>query len=188
MYRALTLKAFREGVDLGNGDALAELLRTTEIALSPDPPDRVRVTLDGEDVTEHVRSPEVNASVSQVAGFVGVRQEMVARQRALAQRGGVVVDGRDIGTVVLPDADVKFFLTASLSARAARRHDELKQGGYEVDPQRIADDIAHRDALDSTRAVAPLSQAADATLIDTTNMKVDEVVAAMREICRGRLS
>ena len=188
MYRALAYKALKEGVDLRDGDALCGLLESTEIDLLAAPEGGVQVILDGVDVTGVVRTPEVNASVSLVAGFESVRREMVARQRRLAAQSNVVMDGRDIGTVVLPRADVKFFLTASLAARAERRHRELERLGYPSSAGRIKEEIAHRDALDSNRAVAPLARAEDAVLIDTTDMEVEEVVAAMLEICRQRLA
>lgn len=187
MYRALAYKALKQGVDLRDDQALAGLLQDTEIHLAPAPQGGVRVRLDGEDVTEALRTPEVNASVSQVAGFASVRTEMVARQRHLAAAGGVVMDGRDIGTYVLPGADVKFYLTASLAARAERRHLELERMGFPMEVGRIQEEIAHRDALDSNRPLAPLSKAPDALLIDTTDMEVDEVLARMVTVCRRHL-
>ncbi len=188
MYRALALKALREGVDLRDELALAELLADTTIELYPMAAQGlVQVILDGEDVTGLLRTPQVNATVAQVAGFASVRSDMVTRQRELARLGGVVMDGRDIGTFVLPHADIKFFLTASLDARAQRRYRELRQLGYDVSIDRIREEIAHRDMLDSSRPYAPLSQAYDAILVDTTDMEVEEVVTHMLAICRHRL-
>lgn len=187
MYRALAHKALRLGVDLRDEDALSALLAETVIDLFPGTEGRPRVMLDGQDVTEALRAPEVNASVALVAGFPSVRSEMVARQRDMARPGGVVMDGRDIGTFVLPDAEVKFFLTASLDARAERRFQELTRLGYDVSLEHIREEIQHRDMLDSSRPYAPLSKAEDAVSIDTTHMEVDEVVARMLEICRCRL-
>jgi len=187
MYRALAYKALRHGVDLRDETALADLLYETSIDLYPALEGAVRVILDGQDVTEELRTPEVNASVAQVAGFASVRSDMVNRQREMARQGGVVMDGRDIGTFVLPDADVKFFLTASLEARAMRRFEELTQLGYDVSFDRIQDEIQHRDLLDSSRPYAPLAQASDAVMIDTTHMEVEEVVAVMLERCRRHL-
>lgn len=188
MYRALAYKALKQGVDLRDDAALAELLQETVIQLAARDNGEVEVRLDGEDVSEALRTPEVNASVSQVAGFVTVRQEMVHRQREMARSGGVVMDGRDIGTFVLPEADVKFYLTASLTARAERRRLELKRLGFEVDRTRVEEEIAHRDMLDASRPVAPLSQADDALLVDTTHMEVEEVLAHMLQECRRRLA
>ncbi|NMP22452.1 (d)CMP kinase [Sulfobacillus harzensis] len=187
MYRALALKALHEGVDLRDEAALASLLSDTTIDLYPAPEGRVRVIVDGADVTDHLRSPEVNASVALVAGFASVRSEMVSRQRDMARQGAVVMDGRDIGTFVLPDAEVKFFLTASLEARSERRCQELTRLGYDVSLERIREEIQHRDLLDSSRPYAPLAMAEDAVLIDTTHMEVNEVVARMLAICRHRL-
>ena len=184
MYRALALKALAHGVDLRDQQHLVDLLKETRIDLIPEVDQSIRVYLDGEDVTELLRTPEVNASVSLVAGFPDIRCEMVSRQRAVARRGGVVMDGRDIGTVVLPDADVKFFLTASLEARAQRRQQDLQALGYSVSLAQLSSDIEHRDRLDSTRSHSPLRQAADAILIDTTDTSVEVVVAKVLEECR----
>ncbi len=188
MYRALAYKALRQGTDLRDEEALALLLGDTAIDLYPAPGGKVRVILDGHDVTDDLRTPEVNASVAQVAGFASVRSDMVARQRELAHHGGVVMDGRDIGTFVLPHAEVKFFLTASLDARADRRYRELVRMGFDVSRDRIREEIEHRDLLDSSRPYAPLSKAEDAILIDTTDMEVEEVVAHMLDLCRQRLA
>lgn len=188
MYRALAYKALTEGVDVRDDEALSELLADTVIELYPAEHGNVEVILDGVDVTEKLRTPQVNATVSQVAGFASVRTEMVARQRALASQGGVVMDGRDIGTCVLPEADVKFYLTASLDARAQRRYHEMQRMGYNISLARIREEIEHRDMLDSSRPYAPLSKADDALLVDTTDMEVEEVVAYMIEVCRQRLT
>ncbi len=187
MYRALAYKALKEGVDLRNGTELAALLQGSRIDLLGQPDGSVRVQLDGEDITAALRSPEVNASVSLVAGFEEVRRYMVEQQRQMAREGGVVMDGRDIGTFVLPDADVKFYLTASLQARARRRAREMERLGYAVDPARIEAEIAHRDLLDSTRPYAPLAKATDALWVDTTDMEVEEVLAHLIEEYRRRL-
>lgn len=187
MYRALALKALRRGIDLRDEPALAELLQTSSIDLYRRPEGCVDVYLDGENVTLLLRSPEVNASVSLVAGVAAVREEMVQRQRMMAKAGAVVMDGRDIGTYVLPDADLKFFLTASLEARAKRRQQDLKGQGYRVDLESLRQEIHHRDSLDSSRPLAPLKQAGDAILIDTTEMEVDRVVETMLAIFRQRV-
>ncbi|MBX5466633.1 MAG: (d)CMP kinase [Firmicutes bacterium] len=187
MYRALALKALRRGVDLRDEEQLAELLATSDIAVASRAGGAVRVFLDGEDVSDAIRAPEVNAAVSQVAGFAKVRAGMVTRQRALARAGGVVVDGRDIGTEVLPDADVKFFLTASLKARARRRWEELRAQGFSIELDAVEEEIAHRDRLDAGRAVGPLRRAPDAILIDTTDVAVDAVVEELLRFCRLRV-
>ncbi len=184
MYRALALKALTQGVDLRDQEQLSALLGKTAIELEQGRDHVLRVYLDGREVSDLLRTPEVNASVSLVAEFPDIRSEMVMRQRAVAKRGGVVMDGRDIGTVVLPDADVKFFLTASLRARAQRRQIDLKALGYEVDLAQLAADIEHRDALDSSRAHSPLRQANDAVLVDTTEAGVEAVLERILRECR----
>lgn len=186
MYRALALKALRHGVDLRDEAALTSLLERTTIDLYPQKGGSVSVYVDGEDVTASLRTPEVNAAVSQVAGFAAVREEMVRRQRQMAQSGSVVMDGRDIGTYVLPEADVKFYLTASLDARARRRQGDLAEIGYVVDFEELRDEIQHRDTLDASRPYGPLQQAEDAVLLDTTDLEVDRVVAAMIAIYHQR--
>ncbi len=187
MYRALALKALQHGVDLRDETQLSHLLGTTRIELSGAGHKAPAVLLDGEDVTLLLRSPEVNASVSLVAGFPLVREEMVRRQRQMAGKGHVIMDGRDIGTYVLPGADLKFFLTASLEARAARRLHDLLSMGFPADLETLAEEISHRDALDSKRAVGPLRRAADAIVIDTTDMEVDHVVDMMLSFYRQRV-
>ncbi|MCL6564105.1 MAG: (d)CMP kinase [Firmicutes bacterium] len=187
MYRALAWKALKRGIDLRDEDQLTALLAKTSIVLDSDPQGRPRIRVDGQEVGEALRSPEVNAAVSLVAGFARVRAEMVARQREMAAAGGVVMDGRDIGTNVLPNADLKFFLTASLRARAERRWRELRDQGFAVDLETVAEEIAHRDQLDAGRAVGPLRQAPDAILIDTTDSDIETVVEELLRYCRPRV-
>ena len=187
MYRALALKAVTQGVDLRDEEQLLDLLRQSQIVLEQGVDRSMRVRLDGDDVTDLLRAPEVNASVSLVAEFAAIRSEMVKRQRAVAESGGVVMDGRDIGTVVLPYADVKFYLTASLKARAQRRFQELKNLGYSIDLDQLAADIQHRDALDFSRTHSPLRRAEDAILIDTTDAAIDEVLAKVLTECRNHV-
>lgn len=178
MYRALTLKALERGEDLSNEVALTALAAETDIRLvGTGPCGQTRVLLDGRDVTAEIRSPAVNQSVSLVARAPGVRKALVDLQRRLAEEGGVVMDGRDIGTVVLPQAELKFFLTASLSERARRRAKDLEAQGYGVLPVAAVEaDVARRDRLDSERTVSPLRPAMDAEVLDTTSMTVEEVV------------
>ena len=178
MYRALTLKALEQDVDLNGREALGELARRSEVglALSGDGSGQ-RVFLDGRDVTAEIRSPRVNQAVSLVARVPEVREAMVAMQRRMAGEGGVVMDGRDIGTVVLPDAEFKFFLTASLEERARRRAKDLAEQGYGGAVLAVQEEMAERDRLDSERAVSPLRRAEDAEVIDTTCLTAEEVVA-----------
>ncbi len=187
MYRALALKALATGTDVADPVRLAQLLQEADIHVAEDPNRRLQVWLDGQDVTDAIRRPEVHATVAQVASVPGVRAGMVERQRALAELGGVVMDGRDIGTHVLPNAPFKFFLTASLDARAARRHRELAARGFEVDAAALRQEIIDRDRMDSTRTVAPLQCAADAHAIDTTALSIDQVVDRILAVIRGQV-
>jgi cytidylate kinase len=184
MYRALTLKALRGGVDPADEDATAALLRRTEIRLA-DGSGGQRAYLDGEDVSEAIRGPAVTAAVSRVAAHRRVREGMVERQRAFVREGrgrGVVVEGRDIGTVVFPDAAVKFFLDAVPEERARRRAAQTG-GPAEVELEAMR----RRDAADAGRAVAPLRAAGDAEAVDTTGRTVEQVLEDLLRKVRGRL-
>ncbi len=184
MYRAVTWKAIREEIDPGDGRALAALVDGCGLELQADAVtgDTV-VWLDGENVSVFLRRPEVNRLVSRVAAVPAVRERMVGRQRQLAAGGGVVAEGRDVGTEILPGAEVKFFLTASVGERAARRWDELRQQGFAVSRESIEGEIRERDRQDSQREVGPLKMAPGAILVDTTGKTADEVVAILVEHC-----
>lgn len=174
MYRALTLKALQSSVNLNSESELIALLNRMTITLRHEPGGQ-RVLVDGEDVTEQIRSNEVSKHVAQVASHPQVRRSMVEKQRQLAQRGKVVMDGRDIGTHVLPDADLKLFLTASIEERARRRYKELADKNpppFEV----LIEEIRMRDKQDEERPTSPLRKADDAIVIDTTNLSIDEVI------------
>ena len=172
MYRAATLAVLRSGVDLDDLVAIVEVAERARIELSTDPA-RPAVTLDGEDVGTQIRSAAVTAAVSAVSAVPSVRALMVAAQREIIGDGGIVVEGRDIGSVVWPAARPKVYLTASPQARAARRAGELGAG---ADVTAVAADIERRDRLDSTRAASPLTRAEDALELDTTQLEIDEVV------------
>lgn len=187
MYRALALNVLAAGAAVADEAALAALLRASDIHVAEDPSSQLRVWLDGRDVTDAIRQPAVSAIVAQIASLPAIKAGMVERQRSLAEGGGVVMDGRDIGTYVLPQAPYKFFLTATLEARVARRLQELAGQGFAVAPDRLRADIVERDRLDSTRAVAPLQRAPDAHVLDTTNLTVDQVVQAILTIIRGQV-
>jgi len=144
-----------------------------------------RVYLDGQDVTDLIRRPEVNAYVSLVSSHKKVRDFIVALQKEIARRGCIVMDGRDIGTVVMPDADWKIFLHASVEERARRRLRELRRNGHDVDLQELAEQIRQRDHFDSTRAISPLRKAEDAVEVDTTHLNIEEVVARVLAIIKG---
>jgi cytidylate kinase len=186
MYRALTLKALTKDVNLENAMELYTLLTQTQIQLVPEKGGQF-VYLDGNDVTDKIRSQEVTNSVSIVSKHQSVREEMVSRQQRLAAGGGVVMDGRDIGTHVLPQAEVKVFLVASVEERAVRRHTENLEKGYPSDLQQLKEEIEKRDKLDSEREVAPLKKASDAKLIDTTALSIEQVVNRIVALANERI-
>ncbi|MBD8070271.1 (d)CMP kinase [Bacillus sp. PS06] len=175
MYRSLTYKAIQEDINLEDEKKLIDLLLQTKIELKPVANGQL-VYVNGEDVTEEIRSNIVTNSVSIVAKHRQIREEMVARQQQLALNGGVVMDGRDIGTHVIPNAEVKVFLLASVEERAIRRHDENVAKGIESHLDQLKEEIALRDKLDSEREVSPLKKAEDAIEIDTTSLSINEVV------------
>jgi CMP/dCMP kinase len=175
MYRSLTYKALKMNIDLHNENELKNLLSQTTIKLEPTEDGQI-VYLDGENVTDEIRQAAVTNSVSHVAVHSQVREEMVNRQQQLAEQGAVVMDGRDIGTHVIPDAEIKVFLLASVEERAQRRHEENVSKGFPSDLEQLKEDIARRDKIDSEREVAPLKKADDAIEIDTTSLSISEVV------------
>lgn len=185
MYRALTFKAIEKSVDLEDGPALKALLDTTLIDLQVGESEQL-VLIDHRDVTTDIRSSHVTNNVSFVARQSEVREEMVKRQQLLADRGGVVMDGRDIGTHVLPESELKVFLSASVEERALRRYKELIQNGIEADYEQIKEEIALRDKRDTEREVAPLVKASDAIEIDTTTMTISEVVDHILQLAKER--
>lgn len=185
MYRALALASLRQGVSPADEAALARLLAAIDIRLGPGSSGRPSVWLDGEDVTAAIRDSAVDDVVSKVAQHPAVRERFVELQQRLAAGGGVVMDGRDIGTTVLPHADVKVFLTASLEERTCRRLADLAARGSIVPAAELAEALAQRDRQDRERQHAPLTQAADAVVIDSTGQSADDVVAAILALCRA---
>lgn len=179
MYRALTAKGLDAGIDPSDGPALTALAKATSIDFGPD-----GLLVDGKPVGREIRAPRVSRAVSAVSAHKGVRRELVRHQRAILAKGDVVAEGRDIGTVVAPDAPVKVFLTASIDERARRRHRELEETGEPVSLPALKEEIARRDALDSSRPVSPLVPAEDAVRLDTSNhtphQAIDEVLALVR--------
>ncbi|MDG4656079.1 (d)CMP kinase [Ectobacillus antri] len=187
MYRALTFAGQRTGVDLNNENELVEILQSINISFENTAFGQ-NVLINGEDVTEIIRTPEVTNEVSIVAKHRLVREEMVRRQQELGSKGGVVMDGRDIGTHVLPNAEVKIFLLASVEERAQRRHAENLSKNFPSDLVQLQREIAKRDQLDSERAVSPLRKAADAIELDTTSLSIDEVVDKIMDIAVKKLA
>jgi len=175
MYRALTLKALRGKVDLSDEPKLGLLAASTDIKLKQGS-GSLKVYLDGEDVTSEIRSPEVTNNVKYIARTKAVRECMVANQRKLGEAGGTVMEGRDIGTVVLPNADKKFYIDASFEVRVGRRHKELKESGADLTEEEVRKDLKVRDESDLNRAVGPLKKAGDAIVIDTTDLTIEGVV------------
>jgi cytidylate kinase len=185
MYRAVALKALRLGMDINDPIVMAMLAEATDIQMQQQEDGSVRVFLDGEDVTEAIRMPEVSEASSIVSTHEGVRKVLAERQKSMAELGGVVMEGRDIQTVIAPDAEVKIFLTASLEERAKRRWLELQQKGVSVSYEEVLQEVKERDERDKSRAIAPLRKAPDAVEIDTTGMTPEEVAEKIVELaCR----
>ena len=189
MYRAITLKALKNKIPVDDESRLTELVANTTINFkyigTGDQP-QLRVIMDGVDVSEAIRSLEVTDNVSAVSAVAGVREALVKLQRSMAEEGGVVMDGRDIGTVVLPNAELKIFLTASVAERSKRRWLELKAKGVEVPLEELEQQIRKRDQFDSNRAVDPLRQAEDAILLDTTDLSISEVTDRIVELALAK--
>lgn len=190
MYRALTVHAQKLGVDLGDQVRLERLAREGQFLFQKQDDQSswaYRVFINGQDVTEEIRTPEIDMASSRISAYPGVHAAMVEKQRAMARVSGVVMEGRDIGTVVLPDADIKFYLTASVQERARRRHLQMQSWGRTVDRRQLEKQLCRRDRSDSQREVAPLSQAADAIVIDTTSLPIEEVIEEILTRLRGTL-
>jgi CMP/dCMP kinase len=185
IYRAVALWAMRLGVDLSDMYRLEQLSKEAQIWLHPSDG---RITLNGEDITEAIRGPGVSAAASKVSAIRAVRRALLPVQRAMAEENNVVMEGRDIGSVVFPDAQVKIFLDANPEERARRRALDLERQGRSADMQAVAGDIQRRDERDRNRAEAPLIQAPDAELVDTTGLSIDEVEEVILRLVRARTS
>lgn len=184
MYRTITYAALEQKVDIENEEQLMEVVKNVKIEFQQGENTQL-VFLNGQDVSEVIRTPEVTNRVSIVAKHRLVREEMVRRQQELAEKGGVVMDGRDIGTHVLPDAEVKIFMLASVEERAERRHLENMNKGFDSNLEQLKEEIAQRDKLDSEREVSPLKKANDALELDTTSLSIEEVVQKIMGIVSG---
>lgn len=174
MYRAVTLACLRSGIEINDAE-VEKLMESISINLRPSASGQI-TELNGEDVSLDIRRPEVTKWVSPVSAMGCVREKMVAQQREIGKNGGVVMDGRDIGTVVFPQAELKFYLIASIESRSLRRAKELEEKGIEQAFEEIRDQIANRDIYDSSRAISPLRKADDAIELDTSNISIDEQV------------
>jgi cytidylate kinase len=189
MYRAITLQALNLGVEIGDEQAITSLAERAQIDVRPPSVEDGRaydVILDGQDVTWDIRRPEVEAQVSPVSAYAGVRRALSAQQRRIGQRGQVVMVGRDIGTVVLPEAELKIYLDASAEERARRRYLELLARHEPADYDQILDAMRRRDRIDSSRAVAPLRPAVDAHILCSDGLDADQVLELARRLVLGR--
>ncbi|SET89740.1 cytidylate kinase [Salinibacillus kushneri] len=186
MYRALTLKALNQQLDLENEEQVIQLLKQTTIHFKHENEQQF-VYLDEQDVTNDIRTQEVTHHVSIVSKHQKIREEMVRRQQQLAKNRGVVMDGRDIGTHVIPDAEVKIFLIASVGERAKRRHQENLEKGFSSNLDELKEEIERRDKIDSQREVSPLIKAADAMEMDTTSLTIQEVARRILDIVSEKI-
>jgi cytidylate kinase len=188
MYRAVACRALSQGISPADEPAVAQIAEHDLVAFGHEAGDPLpsRVFIAGEDVTDAIRTPAADDAVSPVAKLASVRAAMVRQQRLLASKSDIVVEGRDIGTVVFPDAQLKVFLTASAEERARRRAEQQTAGGHAVDPDVVRDAIVRRDEIDSTRTHSPLAAASDAVLLDTTGLTFDEVVGRIVELAEER--
>lgn len=186
MYRTVGLKAVSCGIDTKDSEGVASILPTLNIDIRHEGVEQ-HIFLDGENVSDQIRTPEISMAASNVSAIPAVRVALVDLQRKLAQNHDVVMDGRDIGSFVLPDAEVKIFLTASVDARAERRYKELLEKGETVDFEAVREDMILRDKQDSTRAVSPLVVADGATVIDTSKLNFEESVNAVIEHIRSNI-
>lgn len=182
MYRAVAWKTLQQKKEVTD-ELIVEVVKDIKVRLQY-ADGATKVFVDDYEVTGEIRTPEINAIVSQVAALGPVREKMVAQQREMAENDSVLMDGRDIATNVLPNADVKIFLTASIEERARRRFKEMQEKGFSVEFEKLKADIAARDKADSEREISPLVQAEDAELLDTSDMSIDEVVKAILDRCK----
>lgn len=186
MYRSVTWAVLHNHIDVNNQKAVEALLPELDLTMEASD-DSCKVFIAGQDVTDYIRTPQVNNAVSIVASYKGVRQYLVERQRLMAEAGGVILDGRDIGSVVLPNAELKIYLTASVEARAMRRYLEVKGTVNEQTLEGIKDSVMQRDDMDKNRKESPLIQVEDAILVDSSEMTFDETVEHILHLVQERI-
>jgi len=186
MYRAVTLKALRENVSVHDNDKVTKLASELDLKLRSHDCKTI-IYMNGEDVSEKIRTPEIDQNISPVAANPGVRAIMVKKQHAMGEAGGIVMDGRDIGTIVFPDADLKIFMIASVRERAIRRKKELEQKGIKIDLEEVEKDIDYRDQQDINRHHGPLLKSHDAIELDTTRLTVEEQIQKILELARHKI-
>jgi cytidylate kinase len=185
LYRGVALAARERDLDWDDEEAMARVSRELDLSFESDGRGNPRLFIDGVDRSNEIRSPEISAGASQVSAYPGVRRALLGIQRELGREGGVVLEGRDIGTVVFPDAEVKLFLTASAEERARRRVKDLQDRGMTVDPSQVLEQMRSRDRADSTRPIAPLRPAEDAVILDSTSLDLEVVVDHVLEMVRA---
>jgi cytidylate kinase len=186
MYRAVTYLAVKRNISCEDGPGLARLAAEADFRLVPSGSGKQLIICEGEDITEAIREPLISQNVSLVSSHREVRRELVRKQRAMASGRNVVMDGRDVGTVVLPEAECKIFLTATLEERARRRYEEMVGKGYAGDYDSVKKELARRDGLDENREVDPLRPAPDSVIIDTTGVRQEAVVKHILKICEEK--
>ena len=185
LYRGVALEARDRGISWDEEEAIVALSREAQLAFAPEADGTPRLTIDGLDRADEIRAPEISTGASRVSAYPGVRRALLGIQRSLGRDGGVVLEGRDIGTVVFPDAEVKLFLTASAEERARRRALDLQDRGMTADQNEILEQIRSRDKADSTRPIAPLRPAEDAVILDSTSLDLDTVIEHVLELVRA---
>ena len=185
MYRAVTLRALERNVPVSDREAVARLAEALQLEFGRDEHKTV-IYMDGKDVSEQIRTPRIDQNISPVAANPDVRRIMVKKQQAMGNHGGVVMDGRDIGTVVFPEADLKIFMLASVKERAVRRKKEMEQKGVHLNIEKVIEDIEYRDQQDQGRAHGPLKKADDAIEIDTTQLSIEEQINKILALVRDR--
>ncbi|GAV22305.1 (d)CMP kinase [Carboxydothermus pertinax] len=185
MYRAVTVLLLKEGLSFTDEEKIKKLLQVMDLKIIPEK-DGQKIYLNGQDITEVIRTPRVSELVAKVSALPVVREHLTKLQREYVTRGEIIADGRDMGTVVMPEAEVKIFLTASPEERARRRYQELKAKGFAVSYEEVLKEVLKRDEVDTTRKVSPLKQAPDAILVDTTGLSIEQVVDTLLRIIRGK--
>jgi cytidylate kinase len=188
LYRGVALSAFERGIDWEDAPSLRALIDGLSLSFVRDKDGSPRLCIDDIDRSADIRTPHISTGASRVSRHAEVRRALLGLQRRLGAQGGVVLEGRDIGTVVFPDADVKVFLTASDEARAQRRYSELRHAGHEIDLERVLSDIRERDRADSERDVAPMRAAEDAVLLDSSALTLDQVLDRLEHIVKKRMA
>lgn len=185
MYRAMALFCIRNGMDVKNEELVSSRVEEMQVSIAYEN-DVQQVYLNNENVSEYIRSPQVSAATSTIAAYRAVRQKLLSLQREIASNHDVIMDGRDIGTHILPQAECKIYLTASVETRARRRYQELLEKGEDVEMDDICEDIRKRDERDMNREIAPLRQAEDAVLLDSSDLTIDQVLDRMKEILESK--